>query len=228
MTSERIVLNADKKSKLLVYGYIHNAEKILLPKRNPYYIITDLIVYLCINYFYIKEYFVRIGHQTMTNKARNVVKYTGSSGSNSCYGNIDIRYYENVIYKWKFKILQDECSDIYIGIDSIQTGRTHGCFCEDWTHNAPHYAIGGGYKSSNDPKQKVESALELRKGDIIRMELSCKTKTLCYQSDAYDEITKTIIFRNIILNDDIIYHMVVSLGGENDCVKLIQFESEFI
>ena len=53
-----------------------------------------------------------------------------------------------------------------------------------------------------------------------------KTKKLHYQSDK--EKSESTTFTNIKMNQDIVYHMAVTLGGVEDSVKILYFETGYV
>ena len=107
------IKKVDDITKNAVYGFMRRCQK-LLPCDNPYYNIPLLIKNICINYYWISEYFTSHGSNFRLNDKKNMVTNTGG-WLDTAYGNIEIDS-KPILYEWYFKIIQD--GDIFIGIDS--------------------------------------------------------------------------------------------------------------
>ena len=90
----------------------------LFDKKSIYHNIPSLVQYLCLNYFWISEYFVYCSQSSdiKLNEEKNSAQIIKIDSSHTIYGNIDIDGTVADKYEWKFRVWGfDECC---IGIDS--------------------------------------------------------------------------------------------------------------
>ena len=71
LLTEKDLFLVDYKTQLIVFGFIHEMERLLLKNNNNnniFHNIPSLIKYTCLSYYYIIEYFIKAGpYITITN-----------------------------------------------------------------------------------------------------------------------------------------------------------------
>ena len=102
--------NCDQRTTDIVTGYIRQCQK-LLSNDNVYYNIPSLVTYLCLNFYWIREYFTDHGEMIQLNKDKNIAKQH-KYGYGNVYGNITIDN-KPCIYIWTFKVIKT-CNDMMI------------------------------------------------------------------------------------------------------------------
>ena len=94
MSSFTRAKQANQRNKDIVNGFIKQCQN-LFDKNNIYhYNIPSLISNLCIDYFWISEYFTLHGSDITLNKDKNIVTLIGYK-ANTIYGNVDIDNIKN-------------------------------------------------------------------------------------------------------------------------------------
>ena len=94
---------ADQRTKNIVYGFIKQCQQ-LLNKNNIYhYNIPSSIQNLCLNYFWICEYFTLHGSDITLNKDKNIAKVNEKHSNGTVYGNFDINNNPLLSVKYEFR-----------------------------------------------------------------------------------------------------------------------------
>eukprot|EP01084_Bolivina_argentea_P115048 204684_1 len=86
------------KTQFLVFGYIRNIEDTLLSTNVP-----PLISYVCLAFYFLGEYFEKIGGCTKLNDENRTV-ISDSIGGSTCYGAVNIKSMVEITHIWTFKI----------------------------------------------------------------------------------------------------------------------------
>ena len=108
----------DVRSKNTVFGFIRESQSLFDTETQCY--IPDVVGYIVLMYCYIAEYFTVYGSNIEYNQSTNTIKYISSCHGQheTAYGNINIDTNDNCIHRWTLRIINDECYEIFIGIDS--------------------------------------------------------------------------------------------------------------
>eukprot|EP01084_Bolivina_argentea_P155838 271557_1 len=207
----------------LVHGYINESLQ-YLPIDN----VPKLVTTTCILFCFIKEHFHEYGNCMTINETLDIISMRSVRiKRNTVYGMLEINPKTNtIIYIWTIKILKHNGAyNIYIGIDSSQYPFYYRN--ADFTNNDgnPHYSYGssGRIYCFEDTISGEEYGKEWTEGDIIKMKLHTKNKTLKYYVNNIDQ---GIAFKNIEMKNKI-YHMVVSLCSKhNNAVSVQIIESQ--
>ena len=210
------IKNIDKVTLYTVSGFIRESQT-LLPSNNAFYHIPLLVEHICINYYWIAEYFTVHGNGIQLNDKNNIAKNNGYLGFNSVYGNVDVSN-SSMIYTWTFKA----STGLAIGIDSSNKS----CYNDDFTdgiyNDAFFYSyLHNGYKYAHDldvitGELAGDGWIE---GDIIRMELNSSAKTLIFFVNNKDQA----IYNYINFDNKTKYTMAASLDFDSN-IEIINFD----
>ena len=148
------------------------------------------------------------------------VSFIPSSNPGSAFGTIDIKENDDCIYIWTIKILDEWSMDRNIGLIDASIKLSPG---ESFDYlgygDDKYYACNGAYKESHNidltyKHSEYEESVydeqygEFDEGEIIKMELNTKDKTLRYFQD---DIDKGIAFDNIDFSNDTVYNLALSV-----------------
>ena len=226
----------DKRSKLLLHGYMHESEK------NLSLTIPDLITFICMFYYYQFEYFTDHGDFITLNDDRTIAQISDNIShvtAHSVYGNIKIdKSLGNVILLWTLKVItlanQDGMDDdLYLGIDSSNKSETHSDFSDYQRYT--YYALGSDQAkwtninsepdSWNDGKRDngyVVYGEYLKDGDIVRMEVNIPTESIKFY---INDIDHGIAFDSIFSNDGTqFFHLAIAIARKGTKIQLTDFE----
>ena len=216
----------DKKTKYFVYGFIRNEQKSLSSHHddNPFYTIPELIIYQCLLYYYLNEYFNIIceGVTTLNNKQsiKNI-----KHRSTTCYGNIIIDPNESLIHKWEIKI--DNCSHhnyICIGIDSSMlnnkdnTKKPKRAF---YVFNKSYFYAYAAWK------EKYATDIDMYQGDAYEGDGYGSGDTIYMTLDGQklsfhkNEAEQAVVFENV--NESVKYNLAVYTADEDDMVTIVNY-----
>ena len=210
----------DEKTKCLIFGYAHNAEKLFNDA-----IIAESIIIIIISFYYMFEYFDDKTHCILSEYKCKAV----SSGMNkNVYGNVRIDSNETGIHEWKFNIGSMKYSgETIIGIVDTSVMHCGGMF----TATGKGYAYGDGslFIATPDAEDKqyrsrydvIYDQPEFKIGDTVTMRFNLDTKTLYYHINDSDICVTTI--KNIPVGNGIRYKLAVFLGYSDDWIKLISY-----
>ena len=162
-----------------VFGFIRKAQKIL-PTNSAYYNIPSLVSYLCINYYFQREYFDRIEDGLILNESKDVVSLecdltdfpdvlaVGKYVIDLTYDKPSTHY----LYRWEFEVFnQGKDTEIEfegkIGIIVPKAGY------EQYQH-------WYWYEGSVEHPDGAHVYEEYGFGDKIKMEVNTMDNTLCF------------------------------------------------
>eukprot|EP01084_Bolivina_argentea_P209773 357244_1 len=235
--------DVDQSTKDIVTGYLQHCRKLF--SNNFYPNIPSLVTHLCMQYYFIAEYFSAHGSIIYLNEKRTIATINENGYDECCaYGNIAITNNTPAIYKWHFRMIHPY-STIYIGIDSsnkkcITAQYKNFTYCRQ--NSCSFYACSGTgtiYSNTLGYSRANYADMDWRTDDIVIMQLNAKKKTLKYYLNGID---KGIAFENIEFKDTQ-YHMAVCISRNRlyyfttrttdeyhapDSVELIHFERSFI
>ena len=214
---------ADQRTKDIVFGFIKQSQN-LFNKNSIYHNIPSLVHNLCLNYFWISEYFTLHGSDITLNKDKNIAKVNKENSNGTVYGNVDIDINALVKYEWIFETSGFE--EICIGIDSSNKQYPDKDYTDPVINKFNFYAYyNGGNKffcGSDRTGTKYGDSWEDDQKYIIKMILNVPNKTLEYYVDNESE---GIAFDNIDFNDKE-YNMAVytNRSDKESVVQLLDFK----
>ena len=208
----------DTRTKHLLYGFIHNTQT-LLPTNNAYYNIPDLIVHLCLMFYYIKEcwdpiWCIDIGN-FIVNK-NEITKKKSLMGYKSAFLS---QIVSKGIHHWRFKIIiRGGGNNIDIGI--CKTSKVNSENANAYFTKTP----GDGYayictQGSLNGYGKQKPLLPLcKQNDIIDMFVDLNTYQISY---AINHGLKVLAFANIAKDE---YRAAISMCNLEDTIQLLLYE----
>ena len=209
----------DKKTKYLVYGWIRNEQRTLSSFHNnhAFYIIPELVIYHCLFYYYLSEYFniIHDGAITLNNKQSiKNIKHI----STSCYGKIMVEPDECMIHKWEIKI--DSCSInryICIGIHECDNVKpAGGAFYAFSSSYFYAYAAWRQKYYKDSPLSSLIEGFRYGSGDTIYMELD--GQKLSFHKKESEE---PVVFDDV--NQSRKYIVAVYTADKHDMVTIINY-----
>ena len=169
----------DKRSECLIFGFIHEAQK-LLANDKSYFNITDLITFVIASFYFIKNEWDReltSDFYQIEDDCLSIIKF--ENGSTNAYINGVI---DKGIHSWKFKVEKyvletDNYLDFLIGV----VDQNHSLrYCPVNQQN--RYFVGSkAYKGGYSRYGKI-----LRQDDIIEMIINMDDKSLKYIINGID------------------------------------------
>eukprot|EP01084_Bolivina_argentea_P178437 308462_1 len=248
----------DDSIKRLVFGYIHEISNIID--------CPDLICFVILYYYHVNEYFTLHSEYMSLNKQQDIISTKHVSTtiygnvSATVYGNINIYGDENSLFVWTFKLL-DVCEycnitvagkSIYvcpytIGLDSSNktfVKSSESNFACRVTNINKFYAFSIEDEfainlHSNNGDKRVRVKIHLYEGDIIKLQLNTKLKTLKYYINDNNNIRfkdghKEIMFDTIDFNDKV-YNLAINVTTDSeDCqaklhrIQLVSFSQTIL
>ena len=206
-----MALNFDKRlldldTEYLVFGWIRLQQCLLPLDENTFYIIPDLVIYLCLQFYWIRgcwdipgssiKIFGTISHYVI-----------GSSWNNTSYGLLTIPSMNGGVYKWTLKIHYISKHLSIVGITSDLDCMKHSISRTD----KPHYILHSERAKRNGDYSQVDVELDLN-DKVIRFYI--------------DGVVLRKSCKKIRCDDNIKYKLAVSLFETGDKVSIINFESK--
>lgn len=238
----------DDLTKLIVYGYMHQIQKLLNSHKEK--TILNLIPFdimkKCLFYYYEAEYFKILGYQVKPKKdivkiyddARTISHQLTNNGSgdetitslfvlkgNTSYGNVNIPSKIKCIYKWYFKINQITTM-LLIGIS------TNKSYHDQWLNTIP---TGITYyynpitdqlhhKHHQSPAKALWSGQAIESLQTLMMEFNLKENSLTFYRNGNK--SPHCYINNIESGVDITWNLAVSIAA-NASLSLIGFKKEY-
>ena len=204
--------------KYAVFGYIHQVQHELFPNNdiNPYYTIPELVIFLCLSYFYVTDYFddancksnVKLSNnnKTITVITNNVVKHHCVNWVNST---------DNKIVKWKLKCGTFEKSTNIYMVESMNS--------KCWTF------ISGGiirrpYRSLSRLPGLSGSAYGFASDDEVEIILDLVEAKLKYVINGK---YRDIIDENLPKNNQTKYQLAVFLNEPGSSITLLNYSEHY-
>lgn len=241
----------DQRSKDTIFGYIRE-----VMHKSYLHNIPVVINYMCLNYYFMID-FKTYGDSVIlstskyaiaNNNIKDIIKTKRSILNQTVFGNYNIDS-SHVEYIWRFKM---KCFlnipyHIKIGIDTSDKRRKHSdyssehqyqnisainhdnCFyCFDIEYDDHNTEItpitfdGDSYQQT-DTYQFYDIERSIHYSTLI---LNTKDKTLKFFINGY-EFYETQVIKGISVNNDIIYHLFISLEKfhHSNSIQLIEFET---
>ena len=220
--------NVDQRSKDTVFGFIRQQNQLFDLQ------IPSIILFICLQFYYLKEYFIKIGDGMILNENKNIIILTEDNKKNkysyykrTVYGNISTSNSNSnhKIYKWHIKILQCKLN-IYIGLDSSPQEHINTDFSNDSKNKYKFYALtthGDLYwrRSSDNSGTNVYYKYEnrIKTGDNVIIEYNTKTQSMIYYKNGQN---LGVAYNDI--DTDLQYYFAICLGSDGESVSLEHFE----
>ena len=223
------IKDVKKKSKLTVFGYIHEMEKIFAESSAQHYNQNNtpfLVCYLIILYYNNTEYFTKHGKDVIiTEKCDEISVDLYKDGT--AYGNRMINQTDCHIYIWTFKVLESDDGFIGIGIDSSDKKHINTDFYSVLSKNKYfHYAYGTCHESGavySLYNNSYKYGRKVRKGDVIKMKLNTFSRSIMYWHNGWSQ---GVAFQGVNFRKNRVYHLAVYLN-HGQKVKLLDFKQIF-
>ena len=196
----------DKRTELLVKGFVRQCQ-ILLPSEINFFIIPASIIQICMFYCALIEKFIVFGDHMSCDDDEQTIRMTNASVWNTAFGQIEIQYFENMVYEWIFEtekktlvcigiIPRQELESLKNGY--IGTGGKDSCF--DIFHSE-------GWKLKNGVCQR---------NDNVKFKGKCKMR-LDWRENTL-KLLKSDNYKNEIKYDNInvskVYNLFVCISGQ--------------
>ena len=215
---------ADKKTNLLVYGFIRDINHMDVASAN----IPDLILFVIILYLMEKEYFDKHGKFDKISDDKLTVTSTLEDDNlqeydNTTYGHQWIPSISKVIVTWKFKGKNNRF--IMMGITS-----NDNCQSYDFSINnkATTYAFtSDGQWSTENGKSKatIDNAIIFKRDDKISFILDLINREILIQ---VNDNEKKVLWTDIKVSDEIKYKLAVCMVWNKNEITLIDFNMEYL
>eukprot|EP01084_Bolivina_argentea_P285066 488757_1 len=243
----QLIKSIDQRTKQIVFGYMRRHEHLLISDITPHIsnTIPPLVVYCCLIYYWLNEYFdtnLFVTNPIGITRTRNnptiapdnkmTIQHL-SYGMATCWGYQTISSMENCKYRWNLKINNHNYTrSLLIGI--TENDVLHGSIFYHKFHRNTykqrqyiHYIYNSytGFKKSHKPWTISNRkwywqpyGTKFGAGDIIGIELDLQKRTLSFFVNG---ISQGIAFDNIETVDDIQYKLVVNMQTD-DNITLIE------
>ena len=209
------VKQIDKRTIYLVSGFIHQSQE-LLPSKNVYYNIPELIVQICLIFYHIKEHWDEKWCKSNFNIDGNII-----SAKKECYTYRTAfltQIVSNGFHHWKFKILAVPQNGIDIGI--CKTSRMETAVKTYFTHerrdgyayntvSALLYSLEGNKADSFNIKR-------CQKDDVIDMYLDFEKSEIKYSVNEQD---LGVAFKDIVHDE---YRAAVAMKHQFNVALQVQ------
>eukprot|EP01083_Nonionella_stella_P166290 555648_1 len=212
------LVGMDRATKLTVFGYIRQCEKLLISKHRSN-VIPSLVIHICIWYYHTESFgacspCISLNYSRDTGDTATYI----SGGRGTVFGKFCVQMKEAMTYRWKIQIIGKLCNSMDIGLSSSNDPSAIADNFSCGQFNFGSYS-SGGHKHNYQSFFGKPYGKGYGSGDLIEMELNTKQRTLSfYKNYSFQGIA----FWHIPL--DKYYCLAISLGGEQDTVKLIGFD----
>ena len=217
----------DDKTNHLVHGYCRQYEISMSQNGSPV-IVPPLIIYTCLMYYWMSEYFDEICEKYVERSDDKMkLKYIGerSDWYNSNFGKMHIDSTSQMVYKWELKVIADLMSNfnLILGVSSSMV--TKEVFVWDDESTFYGYDARDGYRFSNSSTEifdQQEYGEGIKGGDVFGICLDLSKKQLSF---SINDDTQGIAFENVKCEKGLKYRLVVSFYTKDVSVELLSFES---
>eukprot|EP01084_Bolivina_argentea_P167324 290415_1 len=219
---------SSKRTKLIVFGYIHEHEAAESINNIPL-----LISYMCLSYcphdMHVIEFFSKarndyfeISKDKLT--VTNIGKHCHKS-IHTIYCNKSIDSTSNIIVKWKFYIKKfDSSYKLYFALTSINENEKEGFCLKSVMQNKPYYEVdSNGYKYS-DNKVCGTCFNLISSGDTVELTLDLTNLFHGIFSMQINNRKQLVLFDDIKTGKNIKYKMALQLHPANSSVTLKSYD----
>ena len=212
------VKECDKKTQYLIFGFVHKSQS-LLPTDNPFWIITDLIVYTIMAFYANVERFKYASDDwQLTNDGLCTKKMKNTDGR-TCYGRKIISSDDKQIHEWRINILSAKNNDVIIGIDEASYKWKDSLFYnQPSTKSCCIYGYNGNICDQTYNWERYNQD-KFGTGDTILMILNMTKKILSF---GINDKSATKAFD--VVPSDIGYCLAVSMWYKDDSVEILSYE----
>ena len=210
----------DKRYKYAVYGWIREAEHQLQLINVPL-----MISSICLLYYYEEELFniLEKDIQISTDKKCITKIRNHRSWSNNSYGINTLDSDSDIVYQWDLKIMKSHSSYIHIGISSKIQPNLYWRIDNTQCAGSKSYMVWEmGLSCCHSSVEWSKNGIEFGEGNIVSIILDLSKAEMRIALDGED---KGVVFRNIDKGRDIKYRLAVSLYGQDDSVRILNFKS---
>eukprot|EP00483_Globobulimina_turgida_P009485 UN09504 len=211
----------DKNVLYLVFGYIKNQQQLLPSNQNVLYIIPELVIYLCINFYWIPKdcwHIVADGMQISGQNNETLTKIGKDDWQNTSYGKIEISSTEKCVYKWCLSIHNASYCLSIIGI-TADFEETNDEFWRNKT--VPNYSFYTDEAVKQCKGSYTEYGQKCGGGDKISVELDLETKTISFY---VNDKSQGIAYDNIETGDNIKYKLAYTTYLKEAAITITDFD----
>ena len=212
------------KDKLIVNGFIREAQDLLPFEDNPYYNLNGLIVQICLIYFAMEEYWDTLHPNFITEERGTVLKRAENSGwGNANYGKFVVPSIGNCVYEWHFEINKIVHGSAMIGMVDVQEMRLNEGL--KWNQSVDSYCwYGSRGLLSYKFNQRVQGNT-FEDGDIVIMKVDTNQGFIEF-SHAKNENAEAKISGKLDLKqaDYLSYKMAATIYYKDNYITLTKFE----
>ena len=238
-------LNFDKikhvngRTESLISGYIHEYEKKFSV------IVPELVVFYCILFYHQFEFFTAHGTNiTISDHLTTATFNNKTRCTHTVYGNAEIKKSLNAILIWTIKIVKigsgvvdGDCEDLYLGIDSSNKDNIKSDFCG--MSSSIYYAFGTDHARWTNAPYTYDKPLEelepdfdryeiygeyLKDGDVVKMEVNTDKEYLKYFINDEDF---GIAYQNIFTMGAAhfeCFHFAAAMRNKGTSIQILDFE----
>ena len=216
----------NKKSKLIVCGYIRSQHKLLF-ESNQHPLFQNVIISLqalCTLYYHSYDYFDLVHFaMILSQDGQTLTRPTisGNNFANSNYGKAIIPSMDTFISRWYLK-MEHLTNSFIVGVSSRPFIKGLGFTSNN---NNYHYAfyVNGEYKLKRYENLTFEGTRygsRLNNDFILCLELNLKNKTISFYING---VNQGVAFNHIATGDDIKYRFSITLGYCDNSVSIVKF-----
>eukprot|EP01084_Bolivina_argentea_P227012 383403_1 len=223
-TSFKELDDVDKRTKLMMYGFLHLCTQPKLLLLN----IPDVIVNLCLLYYYVNEFWDICGQNIVrSDDKRKLIKTKNGWSNTSCgFHTISSPIYNTSIYdgddcnfyKWDIQIIKSKQYPSYISIGlsrNFDIGQSICNTLQKWTNNICYYGHNG-----NQMHGSCKSIGDVYgQNDIISIELNTKNGMVSFYKN---DVIQGKSWR-IAISACVKYKLAVSVCDKGDSVSIMRF-----
>ena len=222
-TLKQLKSNMDNDTDCLIHGYIKENERIL-QNDNTDIIIPPLIIYTCLMYYWIREYFDDYEPaQIIRSDDKLTIKTKQCGYSHSSFGKTKIDSLSDGIYEWKLKIVEEIRHGVGSRISAILGVST----CDDttsafWKDDKKLSYSYNGYGQKYSHCNITNYATGYKSGDTVGIILNLWNKQVSF---SVNEKSQGVAFKNISYGADIQYRLSVSFASADMSIEIVDFIS---
>ena len=212
----------DDRTYQLVHGYIREYENTFKHNHSSF-IIPSLVIYTCLMYYWMNEYFDVINKHFISRSDNKMVikRFAGNKGwDNSNFCKKRVHSTSNNIYKWTLKIISKKHdANVLLGITGNE--RTDKLFI--WDQKARFYGYYNSTFLLNPYKDGFAKHVPFSGGDTLCVNLNLSKSQISFEvKDSYNKVDT----EDIDCRKDLEYRFAVSIMSPDTSVELLDFEVE--
>ena len=207
-----------------------------LYSHNDDYSIPDLVLTICLLYYYQREYFDTIidGYETrganfkLSNDRQTISLVDGCYGN--AFGNVVVDSLRQIILKWTIKVFQTipKCTSFNnvqamgLGVSGDKPSDNLQSFYSPLSANTFFYGRGRARSGTEICVNNANVGWKWRTDDIVDIKLDLKARNIEYFVNGE---SKGIVFKNIPIGENIKYGFMIYMGnnGQSATIMTLQF-----